>query len=86
MTHYFIIFILFRIVNLDHANYVTIVDNVTNDAYYAEQWRNFSNICYINIYSEICRRVCRKGVQKVELIVILLLCPSCLLNNLYQHS
>ena len=37
MTHYFIIFILFRIVNLDHTNYVTIVDNVTNDAYYAEQ-------------------------------------------------
>ena len=57
MTHYFIIFILFRIVNLDHTNYVTIVDNVTNDAYYAEQWRNFSNICYINItvkYVEEC--------------------------------
>ena len=31
-----------------------------------KQWKNFSNICYTNVYSDVCTTVCTKGVQKDE--------------------
>ena len=66
IMHYFIILILFRMVNLDNTNYVNIVDNVIIMLIMLKQWRKFSNICYINVYSKICTKVCRKDVQKGE--------------------
>ena len=53
-------------INLDNTNYVTIVDNVLIMLIMPKQWRNVRNICYANVYSGICTKVCRKGVQKGE--------------------
>ena len=53
-------------INLDNTNYVTIADNAIIMLIMLKQWRNVSNICYANVYSEICTKVCRKGVQKGE--------------------
>ena len=53
-------------INLDNTNYVTIVDNVLIMLIMLKQWRNVRNIFYANVYSEICAKVCRKGVQKGE--------------------
>ena len=64
--HYFIILILFRMINSDNTNYVTIVDNGIIMLIMLKQLRNVSNICYANVDSEIYTKVCRKGVQKGE--------------------
>ena len=64
--HYFIVLISFRMINLDNTNYITIVDNVVIRLIMLKQWRNVSNICSANVYSEICLKVSRKGVQKGE--------------------
>ena len=64
--HYFITLMLFRMINVDNTNYVTIVGNVIIILIMLKQWRNVSNICYANVNSEICTKVCRKGVYKGE--------------------
>ena len=49
IIHYFIILILFTMINLENTNYVTIVDEVIFMFIMLKQWRDFSNICYANV-------------------------------------
>ena len=66
IMHYFIILILFRMVNLDRTNYVITVYIVIIMLIMLKQWRNFSNICYRNVYNKTYTRVYRKFIQKGE--------------------
>ena len=68
--HYFIFLISFTMINLDNTNYVTIVDNVIIMLIMLKQWRNVSNICYANVYSEICTNCVEKVYRRVKLVII----------------
>ena len=67
--HYFIILILFRMINLDNTNYVTIGDNVVIMLIMLKQWRTVRNICYTNVYSERSTKV-ENVYRRVKLIII----------------
>ena len=57
--HYFIILILFRMINLDNTNYVTIGDNVIIMLIMLKHNKLYvRNICYTNVYSERSTKVC----------------------------
>ena len=68
--HYFITLMLFRMITLDNTNYVTIVGNVIIIFVMLKQWRNVSNICYANVYSEICTNCVEKVYRRVKLVII----------------
>ena len=61
---------LFRMITLDNTNYVTIVGNVIIIFIMLKQWRNVSNICYANVYSEICTNCVEKVYRRVKLVII----------------
>ena len=83
--YYVVILILFRMGNLNNTSYVIIVDNVI---IMLVMISNGETLVTYSIQMYVVKYV-QKGVEKVnrrvKLIIILLLCPSCLLNNLYQH-